>query len=314
MEIRYFDPLSRAWERMKKALFRPFDLKNWFVVGFTAFLAGLTDCHGGGNSKTGWEEPSDIHTLMNFPETAREWLMDNPLLATLIAFAVVLAIVLVIVLTWLSSRGKFMLLDNVVHERALVAQPWREFRAEGNSLFLWRVVFGFAALTVVLVYLAACFSTLYTRYRQYEDPAEPIGPFIPMVLGMAGLMIVIGGISLFLSDFVVPVMYRQRISAVRAWGVFIRLFSLHPMQFIGYALVVLLLIFVLVVAIVIGGLLTCCIGFLILAIPYVNEVLLLPITYTLRAFSVEFLEQFGPGFELFPRPASGQTPGEPQQS
>lgn len=313
MEIRYFDPLSRAWERMKKALFRPFDLKKWFVVGFTAFLAGLTDCHGGGNGKTGWEEPSDIHTLMNFPETAREWLMDNPLLAALIAFAVILAIVLVIVLTWLSSRGKFMFLDNVVHERALVAQPWREFRTEGNSLFLWRVVFGIAALAVVLVYLAACFFMLYGRYQQYEDTAELIGPFILMMLGLVGLMIVIGGILLFLSDFVVPVMYRQRISALRAWGEFIRLFSLHPMQFIGYALVVLLLIIVLVVAIVIGGLLTCCIGFLVLAIPYVNEVLLLPVTYTLRAFSVEFLEQFGPGFQLFPRPASEQTPAEPQQ-
>lgn len=313
MEIRYFDPLSRAWERMKKALFRPFDLKNWFVVGFTAFLSGLTDCHGGGNGKTGWQEPSDIHTLMNFPETAREWLMENPVLAILIAFGIVLAIVLVIVLTWLSSRGKFMFLDNVVHNRALVAQPWREYRTEGNSLFLWRVVFGFAVLAVVLVYLAACFSTLYARYEQYGDTAGLIGPLILMGLGLLVLMIVISGISLFLSDFVVPVMYRHRISAVRGWGVFIRLFSLHPAQFIGYALLVLLLIIILVVAIVIGGLITCCIGFLILAIPYINEVLLLPVTYTLRAFSVEFLEQFGPDFQVFPRPEAAPATGEPQQ-
>jgi hypothetical protein len=313
MDIRYFDPLSRAWERMKKALFRPFDLKIWFVVGFTAFLSGLTDCHGGGNGKSGWQEPSDIHTLMNFPDAAREWLAENPVWAILIAFGIVTVTVLVIVLTWLSSRGKFMFLDNVVHNRALVAQPWREYRAEGNSLFLWRIVFGFATLAVVLVYLAACFSTLYARYEQYEDTAELVGPLILMVVGLAGLVIVITAISLFLTDFVVPVMYRQRISAARAWGVFLRLFSLHPMQFVGYTLLILLLIIVLVLAIVIGGLLTCCIGFLILAIPYINEVLLLPVTYTLRAFSVEFLEQFGPEFQLFPRPAAAPAAGGPQQ-
>ncbi len=313
MDIRYLDPLSRAWERMKKALFRPFDLKNWFVVGFTAFLAGLTDCHGGGNGKTGWQEPSDMSSLMNFPDTAREWLAENPGWAILIAFGIALVTVLVIVLTWLSSRGKFMFLDNVVHNRALVAQPWREYRAEGNSLFLWRVVFGFAALALVLVYLAACFSTLYERYQQYGETAELIGPLVVMFLGLAVLMIFIGGISLFLTDFVVPVMYRQRISSFRAWGVFLRLFSLHPMQFIGYALLVLLLFVILVVAIVVGGLVTCCIGFIILAIPYINEVLLLPVSYTLRAFSVEFLEQFGSDFHVFPRPEAAPAAGEPQQ-
>ncbi len=313
MEIRYLDPLSHAWERMKKALFHPFEPKIWFVVGFTAFLSGLTDCHGTGNGRSGWEKPSDMHTLMNFPGAAREWLVDNPLLAMLIAIGIVLVTVLVIALTWLSSRGKFMFLDNVVHSRALVAQPWHEYRAEGNSLFLWRVIFGFAALAIALVYLAACFSTLYTRYEQYGDTAELIGPLILMALGFVIFMMLVAGISLFLTDFVVPVMYRQKISAFRAWGVFLHLFSVHPMEFIGYALLVLLLLIILVIAIVIGGLITCCIGFLILVIPYINEVLLLPVTYTFRAFSVEFLEQFGPEYQLFPRPEAAPTTGEPQQ-
>jgi len=36
----------------------------------------------------------------------------------------------------LRSRGKFMFLDNVVHDRAEVSQPWQDFRRLGNSLFL----------------------------------------------------------------------------------------------------------------------------------------------------------------------------------
>lgn len=206
-----------------------------------------------------------------------------------------------------------MFLDNVVHDRAQVANPWHEYRAEGNSLFLWRVIVGFLALAFVLFYVIACFAILYARYERLGDGAGLIGPIALMVLGLAALLLVVAAIALFLSDFVVPIMYRQRISAVRAWGVFLRLFSLYPMEFIGYGLLVFCFVVILVIAIVIGGLLTCCIGFLILAIPYINEVLLLPVTYTLRAFSVEFLEQFGPEYQVFPRPAPAHnTEGTPQ--
>ena len=46
----FSEPLSRAWTRMTDALFRPFDIKKWFVVGFTAWLAGLASGGGGGSS------------------------------------------------------------------------------------------------------------------------------------------------------------------------------------------------------------------------------------------------------------------------
>ncbi len=313
MEIRYFDPLSRAWERMKKALFKPFDLKKWFVVGFTAFLSALTDCHGGGSGNRGWQGPSDMDSFMTLPERAREWIMENPGLVALILAGIVVVTMIVIVLTWLSSRGKFMFLDNVVHDRAQVVAPWHEFRAEGNSLFLWRFVFGLVTLGVFGSYLVACFGTLYARYEELGDSAELLGPIILMVLGFAALLVIVSAISLFLSDFVVPIMYRHKCSTFRAWGIFLRLFSVYPLQLIAYGLLVLFLIIILVAAIIIGGLLTCCIGFLILVIPYVNEVLLLPVTYTLRAFSVEFLEQFGPEYQIFPRPAPAQPAGGTQQ-
>jgi hypothetical protein len=307
MEIRYFDPLSHGWDRMKKALFRPFDLKKWFVVGFTAFLASLTDCHGG-NSGSGQRGSADMASFMEFPRRAQEWMMDNPGWTALILIGGIVVFVLVIVCTWLSSRGKFMFLDNVAHDQALVAKPWYEYRAEGNSLFLWRVVFGLAVFAVILFYVLACFASLYARYEQSGDSTDFFGPIILMALGFVAIMVLISFISLFLSDFVVPIMYRHRISAMRAWSVFFRLFSAYPVQFIGYGLLVFFLVIILVAAIVIGGLLTCCIGFLILAIPYVNEVLLLPLSYTWRAFSLEFLEQFGPDYQIFPRPAPLQTP------
>jgi hypothetical protein len=53
-----------------------------------------------------------------------------------------------------------------------------------------------------------------------------------------------------------------------------------------------------VIIVLIAALATCCIGLILLMIPFINAVVLLPISYTYRAFSIEFLAQFGRDFDL----------------
>jgi hypothetical protein len=53
-------------------------------------------------------------------------------------------------------------------------------------------------------------------------------------------------------------------------------------------------------AMIMFGLFTCLLGFALLLIPYIGTVITLPIWYTLRAFSLEFLAQFGLEYDLFP--------------
>ena len=88
---------------------------------------------------------------------------------------------------------------------------------------------------------------------------------------------------------------------VKAWGVFLPLLASHVLPFAGYALLLLVVYLAFAIGVVLVGCLTCCIGFLILAIPYIGTVVLLPVYYTLRAFSIEFLEQFGPDYKFFPQ-------------
>jgi hypothetical protein len=304
MNIQYVEPLSRGVGRMKRALFHPFDLKKWFVVGFTAFLAGLTDCSGhGGTGQRGrgnitWEE------ILYFPQKAWEWLGNNPTWAVLIAIAAVLILVLAILVTWWSSRGKFMFLDNVVHDRAMVVAPWNEYRTEGNSLFLWSLSIGAVMVTVVIGYLVRSFITLQALYETGETISVLIAPFILMCLGLIAILLIGGFIKLLLYDFVVPIMYRDRIKTLDALRKFLPLFSSRFLYFLGFGLFMLVIVLVIIIGVVFVGLFTCCVGFLLLAIPYINAVILLPISYTIRAFSVEFLEQFGPEFHVFPRPES----------
>lgn len=307
MTIEYVEPLSRGWNRMKKALFRPFDLRKWFVVGFTAFLAGTTDFHGGNGTGGRGNGNIDWDGIMNFPQEASDWLLSHPTLAILIGIGVVVLAILGVLLVWVSSRGRFMFLDNVVHDRALIAQPWKEYAAEGNSLFVWNLLFFLVVVAILIIYIVECFTSLHSLYIMYDDPARLLRPAIWMIVGLSGILIGVAFIDLLLVSFVVPFMYRDRLKVLDAWSRFIGILSEYPLQVILFSLFYFGVMVIVVVGIVVFGFLTCCIGFLLLAIPYLGDVLLLPISYTMRAFSVEFLEQFGPDYKIFP-------PGEVQRS
>jgi len=150
MDIVFLEPLGQAWNRMKIALFKPFDLHKWFVVGFNAFLAGLLEMYNGSGGSQ-WRENSNFREFRGLPNRTWEWLMDNPgwFFAILIIAAFVIA--LVITLMWLSARGTFMFLDNVVHDRAEIAKPWNRYKKEGNSLFLWRLIFGLICFMLFII-------------------------------------------------------------------------------------------------------------------------------------------------------------------
>ncbi len=141
----------------------------------------------------------------------------------------------------------------------------------------------------------------------------PLGFMLGMGLLMLALAVIWGYVNLFLKDFVAPLMYRDRISCGHAWKIFLGLFGKAPFHFIGYGILIFLLIIAFVIAVVIAGLATCCIGFLLLALPYISTVVTLPVWYTYRAFSLEFLAQFGPDYDAFRRqePGPAASPAVP---
>ncbi|NQU88397.1 MAG: hypothetical protein HQ541_21840 [Mariniphaga sp.] len=302
MTIEYGRPLSKGYDRMKKALFQPFNIGKWFTLGFTAFLASLADCQGNRGGNYSSDRHTDWDELFNFPQIAWEWLIEHPLYFNLIIIGVIFLFILGFVFTWLSSRGKFMFLDNVVYDRAEVKQPWFEYRKEGNSLFLWRLVFGLIVFATFVLFFIYCFET--AKEIHYEDilGVTKFWMITKMILMFLGLIIISGIITTYLDHFVVPIMYKRRISALKGWSVFLRIFGRYFGHFILYALFTFILGVGIIIGVIILALMTCCIGFILLVIPYINVVVLLPVHYLFRAFSVEFLEQFGDEFKLFPKP------------
>ena len=305
MNIAYSDPLSRGWNRMKKALFQPFDLAKWFTVGFTAFLAGLLD--GGGPKGSGsyseryQNKHFDWDEFANYPNIAWEWLIEHTLWFSLIIIGVFFLIAIFIVLTWLSSRGKFMFLDNVIHDRAEVVKPWHEYSRQGNSLFIWRLIYGFICFILIMFSLGLSAVLIVNLFTGYAPIPTKIFTIMGLIIQFMILVILLSYISLFLNDFVVPIMYKYKITTSKAWFKFLPVLSRHLGHFILYGLFIFVLMILVVICVVLFGLFTCCLGFLLLITPYIGSVVLLPVSYTFRAFSVEFLEQFGDDFTIFPK-------------
>jgi hypothetical protein len=302
MNIEYFAPLSEAWKRMKKALFHPFDIGKWFALGFTAFLAHLLDGGGfPGNFRSNFnrDKPINLPDIENIPGRVANWMHSHPFLIFGILIGVLVFISIILVLTWLSSRGTFMFLDNVVHNRALIVKPWRENKILGNSLFFWRIGFGVVVGLLMLPFLILILILL----RQF--PHGHYAPFNILGIIVIGLLwflasVIVGYISMFTHSFVVPIMYKHDLKILQAWQKFLSILKSHFLYFILFGLFYLLLFIVIAIAAFITGCLTCCIFFLILLLPYISSVFLLPVSFTLRAFSLEFLAQWGKDYSVFP--------------
>jgi hypothetical protein len=301
MIIQYIAPFSRAWKRMVMILFKPFNLGKWFSLGFTAFLAELLRTgRGGGYNFRFSKGDLDWDEFFELPWRIIEWLSQHPIWTAVIIVGLVIAIVVFVVLAWLSSRGMFMFLDNVAHNRSLIVKPWGEFKAIGDSLFLWRLVFSIISFIISMGFMVVTFFVARNIYLSGYGFVSYLMLIIAGLLIGLLLFLVIGYISMFLNNFVVPIMYKTGLMVNNAWRIFLMLFGRHVFHFILYGVFIFGLYILVVIGIVICGLMTCCCGFILLMIPYIRSVLMLPVSVAFRALSLEFLEQFGDEYKIFP--------------
>jgi len=314
--IAYLEPLERAWRRMVAQLFRPFDLAQWLVLGFACWLSQLA---GGGGPSFNFNVPAgifddeaDAATFGRPAGALPDWLDPENLVAPMAIGCLVLVLlfvlVLIPVLMWLSARGQFMFLDGVVRRRAAIVEPWKEFRREGNSLFLWQLGFLLVVIVSAVAIMAPGFALLIVAERAGDSLLPGI---LVLVAPVVPWLVVVLYISFFLTAFVVPIMHRERLKTNAAWRVFLPLFRAEWTRFLLVGLFVAALHVVVGIAIVITGFATCCVLFLVLIIPYVGTVAMLPLFVAYRAYTLEFLAQFSPRFDFFGAPEPPPPPPLP---
>jgi hypothetical protein len=290
--IEIFKPFGEAFELMKKILFQPFELKKWLVIGFAAFLASLS---GGFTSSfnplSRWSTREDNKAIAEsfhdvWSEGQTEWWV-----IALIAAGALFILALVLVVAWVGARGRFIFTDCIVRNRAAIVVPWKEFRVEANSFFMFSVL---AVLTLITFATVGILGLALPLILPGHGARPGTGLLIAFCFFLFVLVCLAFGFALTL-QLMIPVMYRQRCRAMDAFRQTLRLIVDRP----GPVLLYMLFFLVLVIAAAMISCALTCVTCCIAAIPYIGAVILLPLPVTLGAFSLLFLRQFGPDYDVW---------------
>jgi hypothetical protein len=309
-------PVEQAWKRMERRLFQPFQAKKWFVLGFTAWLASFLDGgSSGGNFNSSGSPSSDQNEAASeaaaeLSALCKEWFIQAiswglPVWIGIFIVLFVLFLALLLVFTWLGCRGRFMFLDNVLHDRAEVKRPWREFRTQGNSLFRLHAAVVVAGMTVFFMFVLGALITFWPDIVARQT--RLFAAYLPWILAFVVLFLAWIPVIIFLfflRDLGVPLMYRRGCSAGEACGLLWDLGKRQWPDFLLYLLIRIVLGLVLVITACIAGCLTCCIAFL----PYIGTVITLPLWVFRQCFVLDCFAQISPEDNLWPKPVPPAIP------
>lgn len=288
--ISVVEPAGKALGTVRQVLFAPFNLIKWLGLGFTAWLASLTE-----GFAPNFNLPNNAFASPA-GHKALAWIQAHLAMVISVGIGMVIIILTVsLVMAWASCRGKFMFLDNVLHNRAEIQAPWRRFRRQGNSLFLFSICFGIAALAVLATLGLLLLFAAWPDIGRHNFGINALGAILLGVLFFTSYILVLGCLLAFLNDFVIPLMILRSCRVMTAWGLFLALFKAHAGVFVLY------LLFRLILMLVISSvaMLVCCLLCCTVLIPYVGTVILLPVSVFWRSYSAHFLEQFGGAYRLF---------------
>jgi hypothetical protein len=302
--IEIFKPLDEAFQLMKKILFRPFDLKKWFVMGFAAWLSNLgSGSYNFGFNRNNWKGVPWFPDFNDTIDQIPHWILWSGL-----GVIILLVLALMIVFAWLRARGRFMFVDCIVKNRGAIAEPWREFREQGNSYFLLALLAGF-----IIAVIAGISSLPFTLpiIREATFPYLHDVYLICMIALWVFILVLLILAWSLISHFMVAVMYRRSCRAGEAFRAALSLIANYPGEITLYCLFWIGLGIATAIAACATILATCCVAL----IPYIGTVILLPLFVCLRGFGLCFIRQFGCDYDVWaaiPEPtATGEPPPLP---
>jgi hypothetical protein len=282
------DAMSTALTRTRRVLFEPFDVGKYVAVGFCVWLSQLGNAVGagsriGGRSSGSGGGPDEWREVMHGLDWLAAW---GPMLAAWAAVAALVGAAVWALILFVQSRGLFMVIDDVVHDRGEVVTPWRAWAGEASALFRFRFVVNLGAAAVAVIAATIAGSAVWWTWDGALEPLQ-VG-----ILSVAGLVAGVVGLLAAIADacareFVAPMMYVRRYAVADGFRDLWAYVRRDPGGFLVY--VVLRLGAALVVALIAAAL--SCFTCGLVVVPFLGTLILLPALLFLRAFSLDFVAQ-----------------------
>ena len=280
-KTQFANPIGQAWQRMTRLLFTPFDTGRWLVLSFSAWIAtlGESSFQLSIHLPAEWSKRATADLRQYLRDALQEhlalWMVGSALLAIIILLAW-------LSLLWITSRFKCIFLSNVLSGNVEFTRAWHDFKKEGHSLFLWRLVFSLICSLIVLtigaVGLAIAWPSLQNKTLSFE---AVLGGIISSSI-LFVFVLTASFVTMCLTDFVLPLMVKHRLSTMQAWSTFLSIFQEKGGSFLLFGLMKFALKLVVTVGLFVVTVVTCCCAGYMVNLPYLGAVLLLPITVFFR--------------------------------
>lgn len=317
MMINFTRAFDSAWERTMVILFRPFNIQKWVFIGFNAFLTVLAEGGISFNQSFPLNKQDEVNTLhLTLPfmiHSVKQWIASIGAVAAsawvmlyLVAGFVLLCAWLA--LFWVGCRGEFMFTDNIVRNRAAVAQPWKRYARQGNAWFFFNL--GLTVVTVILALLSAgtFVGVDWSWISAERDPNGNEKAILGLLVLVLGVVWIVYHACVFLiRSFAQSLMFKETFTLKTSLKALVQLVTTYPLDMLLYLLASLGLA-------IAGGLLclmvacvTCCCLFVPALIPFAGSIitsailveLILPVLVYYRCFQLDCLAQFGPQYDVW---------------
>jgi hypothetical protein len=315
---------GRAFDTMKRFLFRPFNFGKLFVFGFIVWLAEMGE--GGTSMPTNFNLPSGgggtggggSAPVPDFSEVF-VWLRDNE--ATVITLAVVGGIVFVafsVLASWLSARGTMMALRAIALDHTRLGEHWKETREAAWAYFGFRMLLAAIALPIAVGTIVwGLFAFLAVSRTSAADYMDYLVAVLPPVAVLLVSSLLLAPVHFLGRNLLAPMLLIFRDGLRANWSR-----TMHVVR-TSFGGVVLFLLVRMLIAVVqgicetIAVYITCCIG----GLPVLHQVVTAPFTAFERAYTLHVLESLGLQYKLildpppwqppYPQPPYGQPPPAP---
>jgi hypothetical protein len=255
--------------RTKRILFQPFQLKKWLLLLFIACMSGSL-FSGGLNysfNPGGWmpkkahaastdiisrEGQADqgqsqgvqpflgVHKYLGMKLFAASRKVER--LPLIIVAPVFLLFGLVFLFMWLGARFRFIWYDAIVKNDASIKEPFRHLKRQGNSLFklyLFMGVLVMLGIACFFFWIAFNVGNVGAGWDHVSQGSFKtwVGLFAPILLSGLALFLFLTIVSVFIHEFVLPIMVLEETTFIPAWRKFLWIYRGHTKRFWIYLIV-----------------------------------------------------------------------------
>jgi hypothetical protein len=154
----------------------------------------------------------------------------------LVALLIVSSIALAVFFMWLSARFNFILLDVLTTGQDAIKEPFGRHREPGTSYFKWSLAI--LGISVGSVLLAALVVATAMAILKWNTVIGVLFMILAVLLALA-VLLVLGVISVVVRDFILPIMYSEKIPVMAGIDRFMESQALSFGKVVKYLLITL---------------------------------------------------------------------------